>query len=304
MKARGFGLVELMLALAIGTVLALAASAMLVGALASYQRHGGSARLDDSGRQALAMMTRAVRQGGAGMAGTAADADAGGDAAPAGPGAAAGAALPPAAPPAISGLDAAGIARDSYGIDGPWPAAVHGSDVLAVRFAGAGDGSVNDCAGFAIAEGDEGWSIFHVARGPDGDGELRCKYKGKSGWGADAIVRGVDTLQILYGVDTDDPVDGVPNRYLTATEVASLAGGDGWRRVASVRFALLLHGERHSDPGAQPVAYDLFGSGYTALAGGRDAGVRFDEKALPAAQRQRVRRVVGATVSMRNGGGG
>lgn len=314
--AKGFGLVELMLALAIGTVLALAASAMLVGAHASYQRHGGSARLDDSGRQALAIMTRAVRQAGAGMAdaasaGTGAGALAGrgnGMVAGAAPGGAAGVALPPAAPPAISGLDAAGIARDSYGIDGPWPAAVHGSDVLAVRFAGAGggdgDGSVTDCAGFAIAEGDQGWSIFHVARGADGDGELRCKYKGKSGWGADAIVRGVDALQILYGIDTDDPADGVPNRYLAATDVAALAGGNGWRRVASVRIALLLHGERHSDPGAPPVAHDLFGSGYTALAGGRDAGVRFDENALPAAQRQRVRRVVGATVSMRNGGGG
>jgi type IV pilus assembly protein PilW len=282
--SRGFGLVELMLSLAIGTLLALAASAMLVGGHAAYQRHGDGARLDDSARQALAIMVRAVRQAGYIPAGAPAPSHA-----------------------AIVGLDAAGIARDRDGIDGPWPAAVNGSDVLAVRFtgsgAGEGDGSMTDCAGFAIADGEEGWSIFHVAAGADGEGELRCKYKGNDGWGADAIVRGVDSLQILYGIDTDDPADGVPNRYLNATQVAALdAAGGAWRRVASVRIALLLHGERGADPGAKPVLHHLFGSGYTAIAGSRDAGVLVDENALPAAQRQRVRRVVGATVLVRNPG--
>lgn len=279
-SACGFGLVELMVSLAIGALLALAASAMLVGAHAAYRRHDDGARLDDSGRQALAIMVRAVRQAGYVAAGRPAPTYA-----------------------AIAGLDAAGVARDRYGIDGPWPAAVNGSDVLAVRFTGAGggdgDGSMTDCAGFAIADGEEGWSIFHVAAGANGEGELRCKYKGKDGWGADAIVRGVDSLQILYGIDTDDPADGVPNRYLNATEVAAL---DAWRRVASVRIALLLHGERGVDPGVAPVLHHLFGSGYTAVAGGSDAGVLVDEKALPAALRQRVRRVVGATVLVRNPG--
>jgi type IV pilus assembly protein PilW len=279
-SSRGFGLVELMLSLALGALLALAASAMLVGAHAAYQRHADGARLDDSARQALAIMVRAVRQAGYRPADAPAPSYA-----------------------AINGLDAAGIARDRYGIDGPWPAAVNGSDVLAVRFTGAGEGSMTDCAGFAIADGEEGWSIFHVAAGADGEGELRCKYRGKDGWGADAIVRGVDSLQILYGIDTDDPADGVPNRYLNATQVAALdAAGSAWRRVASVRIALLLHGERGADPGARPVLHHLFGSGYTAIAGSRDAGVLVDENALPAAQRQRVRRVVGATVLVRNPG--
>ena len=48
-----------------------------------------------------------------------------------------------------------------------------------------------------------GWSIFYVAANGDGEAELRCKYRGASGWGADAIVRGVDSFQVLYGVDTD-----------------------------------------------------------------------------------------------------
>lgn len=315
MRARGFGLVELMLSLAIGTVLALAASAVLVGAQAAYLRHGASTRLDDSGRQALAMMARAVQQAGyapACAAATRGSATASATASPLSPASAAGTASASAVAAAgwagIMGLDATGIARDRHGIDGPWPAAFNGSDVLAVRFNGAGsgegDGSVTDCAGFTVADGDQGWSIFYVAAGADGEGELRCKYKGNEGWGADALVRGVDTLQILYGIDTDEPADGVPNRYLNATEVAALAGVDGWRRVSSVRIALLLHGERGSDPAAKPVIHDLFGRGYTALAGGRDVGVVIDEKVLPDGQRRRLRRVVGATVLMRNDGGG
>ncbi|GAB2875953.1 hypothetical protein GCM10027277_51600 [Pseudoduganella ginsengisoli] len=281
-RSWGFGLPEMMLSLAIGTVLALAASAMLVGAHAAYQRNESGARLDDSGRQALAIMVRAVRQAGY-----------------RGPDAAA------AGITAIRGIDAVGVAKERHGIDGPWPAALNGSDVLAVRFAGAGsgdgDGTVTDCAGFAIGGSDDGWSIFYVAAGPDGDGELRCKYKGHDGWSADALVRGVDALQVLYGIDTDDPADGVPNRYLNATQVDALdVGGAGWRRVASVRIALLMHGEPGSNPGARPLVHHLFGHGYTAIAGGRDTGVFIDEGALPAVQRQRVRRVVGATVLVRN----
>jgi hypothetical protein len=41
-----------------------------------------------------------------------------------------------------------------------------------------GDGSAVDCAGFAVAAGEEGWSIFYVARNGDGEPELRCKYRG------------------------------------------------------------------------------------------------------------------------------
>ncbi len=282
----GYGLVELMLSLAIGALLALAASSVLGGVHMAFQHHSAQTRLDDSGRQALASMVRAIGQAGYRAVDGAA---------------------PAMAAIAVMGRDASGVGHDTDGIGGPWPPAFNGSDVLAVRFggagAGSGDGSITDCAGFAIGEGEQGWSIFYVAAGPDGEGELRCKYRGSSGWGADALVRGVDTLQILYGIDTDDPPDGVPNRYLTATQTAALgAGGDGWRRVASVRIALLLHGAPASRPEGAAALYHLFGSGYTALAGGDDAGVVIDEKALPAAQWQRVRRVVGATVLVRNAG--
>ncbi|WP_229418329.1 PilW family protein [Massilia sp. Root351] len=310
---RGLGLVEMLVALAVGMLVTLAASALVVNASANYVHHTESARLNDSGRYALAMVGQAVRQA------AFVNWDAAG--------------VPPATLPEasanISGLDAASISRTSTGIDEPLANAVNGSDVLALRFAGSGspdaDGSVLNCAGFGTAaagtEAQRGWSIFYVAAGGDGVAELRCKYKSANSWGADAIVRGVDSFQVLYGIDTDTPSDGIPNRYLNASAVRALdaelvlEGATAaaraqdlnrktwWKRVASIKVGLLLHGEAHSRPGAETAPYDLLGGAYSATAAERDRGVRIQESLLPEVQRQRVRRLFEASIALRNPGG-
>ena len=313
LRIQGLGLLEMFVALALGMLVTLAASALVVNASANYVHHTESARLNDSGRYALAIISQAVRQA------AFVNWDAAG--------------VPPATLPEasanIGGLDAASISRASNGIDQPLASAVNGSDVLAVRYAGSGspdaDGSVLNCAGFGTAaagtETQRGWSIFYVAAGGDGVAELRCKYKSANSWGADAIVRGVDSFQVLYGIDTDTPQDGITNRYLNASAVRALdaelvlVGATAaaraqdfnrktwWKRVASVKVGLLLHGEAHSRPGAETVQYDLLGGAYAADAAERDRGVRIQESVLPAAQRQRVRRVFEASIALRNPGG-
>lgn len=310
---RGLGLAEMFVALAVGSLVTLVAGAVLVNASGNYVHHTESARLNDSGRYALAVIGQALRQS------AFVNWDDG--------------AVPPATRPeaaaSIAGLDAAGVARSSEGIDDPLPDAVNGSDVLALRYAGSGtpdaDGSVLNCAGFGVAaaatEAQRGWSIFYVAAGGDGEAELRCKYKGAHGWGGDAIVRGVDSFQVLYGLDTGTPADGIPDRYLNASGIRALDAvlaldGDSeaaraedfnrktwWKRVASVRIALLLHGEAHSRAGAGPAAYDLLGRAYSDAMGGADRGVRIGERDLPELQRARVRRVFETAVALRNPGG-
>jgi type IV pilus assembly protein PilW len=311
-RARGLGLVEMFIALAVGALVTLAASALVVNASASYVHHAESARLNDSGRYALAVIVQAVRQ--------AAFVNWDGPDAPA--------ATQPDDSASVAGLDAASIARGSDGIEDPLATSVNGSDVLALRFAGSGDGaadgSVLNCAGFGVAaahdEAQRGWSILYVAIGGDGEAELRCKYKGHTGWGADAIVRGVDSFQVLYGLDTDAPADGVPNRYvnasaITALDAALVLEGDNaaarardrnrktwWKRVASVKVALLLHGEPNSRPGTVLAQYDLFGDAYAVAADG-DIGVHIDENRLPPALQLRARRVFVTSVTLRNPGG-
>ena len=312
---RGMSLLELLVALSLGALLMLAASSVLLAASGSYGDQSASARLDDNGRYALDTIARAVRQ--------TAYVNWDSSAAPV-----AHAAHDSAN---IAGLDAHSLGKNSEGISGALPGALHGSDVLALRYYGAGkeeggDGSVLNCAGFGVGaaqtQAQRGWSIFYVAQGADGEGELRCKYRGANGWGADAVIRGVDGFQVLYGLDTDTPPDGVANRYLNASALDAydaalvLVGADAaarqrdlhsrthWKRVAGVRVALLLHGEAgQADKMAElgPAQFDLFGKAYAEAHGAGDTGVRIARTALPIATRSRLRQLVQTSIMLRNG---
>lgn len=300
LRQAGLALVEMMVALAIGLAVVLAAGHLLGLANAAYGAQTDNAALEDTGRYALELVGRAVRQ--------AAHAD-------------------PAQmdlsspvdvlPARLAGLDASSLARATAGIDGPLADAANGSDVLAVRYPGAGagvegDGSVVNCAGFAVAASEEGWSIFYVAKNADGEAELRCKYRGTSSWGADALVSGVDGFQVLYGVDTDTPRDFVANRYLNASAITALdatlgLGADTeelhrrthWKRVVSVRIGLLLHGARSTRTDRDALDVDLLGPAYAAsIAAASDSGSTLHESALLAALRARERRLFTTTLAL------
>lgn len=296
--AGGWGLPELMVALAVGFAITVLAAALLVGAHASYAVQDDASAMEDAGRFALSALGRAVRQ--------AAYVDWDQPVERLGSG-----------PAQVAGLDARSLAATTPGLAGQL-GAVNGSDVLALRFAGAGDGSVINCAGFEVEDAQHGWSIFYVARGVDGRGELRCKYRGDHAWRSDALVRGVDTMQILYGLDTDMPEDGIPNAYVTATEIDArdaalvLGGFDAagrarnfnrkthWKRVTAIRISLLLHGERPLDEAVARPVFHAFGPVYSSSVGDRDPGTMIDTAQLPAPVRARERRLFGATFLLRN----
>ena len=298
----GLALVELLVAAAIGLVILAGAGTIFAAANTDHIAQADEADAEEGGRYALEVIGRAVRQ--AGYVDWTADASANNGA------------------PALQGLDAASLDKTSAGIANPLAAAVNGSDVLAVHFDGAGkapngDGSVVNCAGFAVPEHQQGWSIFYIARAADGSGELRCKYKAKNGWSADAVVPGVDGFQVLYGIDTDEPADGVPNRYVNASAIDAmdaaivLSGAteearrqelnarSWWNRVASVRYAVLLRGAK-SPPGADAArTYELFGAEYADQLGNADTGTRLVEGNLAGRSPLRSRRIFTATVAIR-----
>ncbi len=297
-RQAGLTLPEMMIALTIGLAVVLAAGRLLGLANGAYAAQTEHAAMDDGGRYALELLGRAVRQAAHTdplQLNLSAPVDKG--------------------PARLAGLDASSLGSASPGIALPLPAAANGSDVLAVRFPGAGaapagDGSVVDCAGFAVAAGEEGWSIFYVARNGSGDTELRCKYRGAANWSADAVVGGVDSFQVLYGLDTDSPRDGVANRYVNADAIraldAPLAGLPApernrqthWKRVVSVRIGLLLHGARPTRIDAAGGEFALFGPGHAANAADGDAGTLVRESAMPDALRRRARRLFSMTVAL------
>jgi type IV pilus assembly protein PilW len=297
-RPRGATLAELMVSMALGLAVLLAAGALLVAANGAYVAQVNAAAVDDAGRYAIGILEHALRQG------AYVDWEHGLD--------------PKEAPARLEGLDGASIGKNSAALADPAPG-VNGSDVLAVRFAGAGpkpwgDGSVIDCAGFPVAGQEEGWSIFYVARSSQGEPELRCKYRGTGGWSADAVAGGVDGFQVLYGLDTDAMPDGVANRYVNASALAALdsalvlkGAGEAereqdrlrrtwWKRIVSVKLALLLHGERESGKPAD-ATYELFGPAYDDA---DDRGTRLRETELTGTESgRRQRRLFGATVVLR-----
>lgn len=307
----GLSLIELMIALAVGSLVVLLASLLLAIGNGAFANQGESVALDDGGRFAIEAITRSIRQA------AFVNWDIDGSASE----------LWSVSSASVAGLDARTLTKTGEGIVDPRPDVVNGSDILALRFAGAGpapqgDGSIVNCAGFGVPassnEAERGWSIFYVGRGDDGEAELRCKYRGKNSWNADAIVRGVDSFQVLYGVDTDNTPDGVANAYLTATALNRLDGtldlvGSSqqdidhdfnrkthWKRVTSIRIGILLHGQRNARSAEPPATYDLFGLGYSAMHGMRDVGTRISESQMAPELRGRNRQLVSATIVLRN----
>jgi type IV pilus assembly protein PilW len=300
-RQRGFTIAELMVAATVGMLAILLAAELLLSASAAYVGQVEAASLDDSGRYALEIITRAARQAAfVNWERDEAHAD------------------QRSAPASIGGLDARSLGRATEGIDSPLADAANGSDVLALRYGGAADSSVISCAGFAVDEADDGWSIFYVGRNASGEAELRCKYRGKNSWGADAIIGGVDTFQVLYGLDTDSPADGIANEFvsasvleerdlalvLTAADPAArqreLRRRTHWKRIASIRVALVLHGTRRERAEAEPMVLDLFGRPYSDAFGAVDRGVQLAEQTMPDDLRRRERRMFTATVLLRN----
>ena len=300
LRQAGLTIAELMVAMALGLAVLLAAGSLLMTSVRAHAAVMEAAEMDDGGRYAVDALARAIR--------LAAHVDW-----------AAHPVLDPAAPARIAGLDAHSLARTVPGIDSPLPDDANGSDVLALRFPGSGappsgDGGTLDCAGFPVHRDEEGWSIFYVARNAQGEAELRCKYRGASSWSSDAVAGRVESFQVLYGLDADG--DGIPNRYVNASELAALdaalvlAGATPaeqaadlhrrthWKRVALVRVALLLHGPRLGPGVGDDVVFDLFGPDHGATYSAGDPGTRLAGAALDAGREGRMRKVYGATVAL------
>lgn len=282
-RQRGLTLIELMLAMTLGMGVTLAALALLQSAKESYLAVDDGAQVQESGRYALEMIARALRQANHVPHDHALLTHLARESLPVG----------------VQGHDNARLAEQTPGITAPSPnPAAQGSDVLAIRFLGAGD--MRNCAGTVTAAPQSShtaalaqaisWNIFYVAVDATGEPELRCKYPTrKGGWSAAAMVRGVESFQVLYGVPDGESGNIV---YRNAAQMASR-----WNEVVAVRVALLVRGAHAA--GTLPVVHHLFGPAYAGSS--TDQGTVIDEALLPAPLQRRIRNVFTTTVRLRNG---
>ena len=199
----------------------------------------------------------------------------------------------------------------------------NGSDVLVVRFQGVStapagttaDNTMINCAGQGepgLVTGDlneRALSMFHVARGTNGEPSLYCSYFNINGgvWvDPQPMIDGVETFQVLYGTDgvtaatvpstTAGAQDSVADRWLRADQltVASnpAATRENWRRVRAVKIGLVLRAPIGSATQSTTATFAPLGSLYASSS---DTGTN-----LAVAADGRLRQVSNFSVHLRN----
>lgn len=199
----------------------------------------------------------------------------------------------------------------------------NGSDVLVVRFQGVStvsggttaDNTMINCSGqgeAGLVTGDlneRAVSIFHVARGDNGEPALYCSYYNFSSkvWVApQPMIEGVETFQVLYGTDgvtaatipstAAGAQDTVADRWLRADQLTvtnnSAATRENWRRVRAVKIGMVLRAPIGSAPQSTTTTFAPLGSLY---ASSTDFGT-----SLAVAADSRLRLVSSFSVHLRN----
>lgn len=294
-RHRGFTLAGMMVGVTLGMIATFAALASLQVMRNAYASIVDSVLIEERGQRALAVLTHAIRQ--AGWI----------------PGIVALAPAHPTPAPPIEGRDDCAQPRFHTQMQCT-RAGVNGSDALMTRVSGSGvaddptlpDGTMSDCGGYAlpgraIRVGDDplpyhaSANFFYIGTASDGVPQLLCRYPSRQGsrvqsdsHTAGTLVRGVETMQLRYGVDTDD--DGKVDRFVPASAWNAQVAA-GWHRVRAVQIALVVRGDRPTVSPAATQPLQLFPSDDTEAAG---------DTFQPTTHLRQRRRVFATTVRLRN----
>ena len=166
---------------------------------------------------------------------------------------------------------------NDFGTHDTGGATINYSDVFGVRYfgssrlnsdpidVGTADGSIIDCRGIAVrypeSSGDIGLSLFRIALGSANEPELQCINRERAlAWN---IVRGVETLQVMYAVNSTAGVDTTPNRWLNAKQVSDAAL---WPKVRMIRVGMVLRGSIGSAQVQAAALYPL-GQEFSSISG-------------------------------------
>lgn len=248
-KQAGFTLVELLVALAISTVVAIAAISALVASRRGFSTVDAASQLRDNARFSADLIQRIGVQAGYK------------DITYAGSNRIDG--VDPGNPePSIAGFNNA-LASISGSIvtssARPATQAGLGSDVLILRYqasstfpgSGLSDNTMINCMGTAggsanlpVNRDDRMMSVFYVAIS-QGEPSLMCATANPDA-SAQPIIRGVENFQVLYGVDSTG-TDSVPDKYLRADQMIvagnPIATNANWRKVRVLRIGMVLRGD-------------------------------------------------------------
>jgi len=325
---RGLTLIELMVAMALGLVIVLAAVAALLVARRGFTTVDAASQLRDSTRFAADVVQRVGVQAGYRDVYFAARQR-----------------QTPANPaPNVMGFDNATVSAASP-LSASSPRAAgsvgYGSDVLILRYQAAqlntsstdpveklkSDKTMIDCAGNPVenvvddadptARDQRIASIFHVDLN-QGEPALMCTHSldGVVFGAAVPLVQGIENFQVLYGVDTVTPnaapaatlpSPNVPTAYLRADQMAvsgdAVATNANWRRVRSIKIGMVIRGAPGSAQDRDAQTFYPFGAGKGSASGavGSAFGSTNDPGTIFAPTPDgRLRQTVSFTIHLRN----
>jgi type IV pilus assembly protein PilW len=303
LRQRGLTLVELLVAMVLMLLVSIATVALFNVSATSYRTIDAGQELQDNGRFALEIIGQAARS--AGFQDRTGPVSVGNDLADV----VFGTGTTGAQTWRLEGVNNSQLGSSTSAIDFGTNNGVNLSDALVVRFFGASstanvavaDGAMIDCSGRAIpypgSSADVGVSAFFV-KDVNGEPELHCKSynPGTSKFSTTQIVRGVESFQVMYGLDTDG--DDVPNRWVSAdANWTPFTASPNWNNVVAIRIGMVLRGPVGSGQGKSAVTTenDLYPLGKDFTGTSTEAGLK-----LTPADDGRLRRSVAATFLIRN----
>ena len=313
-KQGGFTLVELLVALAVSTIIALAGISALVVSRRGFSTVDAASQLRDNARFSSDLIQRlGVQAGYKEITYAGSTRQAGIDATNPNP--------------SVTGFNnALASVSGSVVSSAARPAADAGlgSDVLILRYqasstfpgSGVSDNTMINCMGapgananLPINRDDQMMSVLYVALS-QGEPSLMCATANPDA-GAQPIIRGVENFQVLYGIDSAGG-DTVPDTFLRADQMVvagnAVATNANWRKVRALRIGMVLRGDiGSSQDRASQTFYPLgmakesstgtpgFAMSTLDTATSPDVGTRFTP--VPDG---RLRQVVTFTVHLRN----
>ncbi len=163
------------------------------------------------------------------------------------------------------------------------PAGMKEVNVVHSNAGGFTPGNSTTTLPMSLSQGDEvmriSTKVFYVGKGTTGP----SLFMRQAGSAAVELVEGVESMQVLYGEDTDATPDNIPNRYVSARDVLNFSN------VVAVRVSILLRSVKQLPWRTA--------SSETYLLGGmdNDTAVR-----LTSPSDKRLRKVMSTTIKVRN----
>lgn len=278
-RAKGFTLIELMVALAIGLLITLVVLQAYLSGVGTQRAQTDAARAQESSRIAFDLLSHSLRQAGY---------------------------KNPKAPgfgycdstiQRIATInDPATINPTAANLVGSTVTVVNNSDAVKVRYFGEGlpvspfttDNSIRDCLGNPVATNSQVEDTLFVATDANNnEPTLYCYTTNDTARGNVPLVAGIESMQLLYGEDTDG--DGIINRYIHGGSISAP------NNIRSVKLSIIARtpGTAAVDRSARNI--DHFGtdySGYVAQAA--------DKPIFTTPADGRTRRHTTTTIALRN----